>query len=155
MRPAIKPTTGLGWGRVLLYFSRYSAASSSIEPPISPMITMPFEICQTVKSACLANLLTLGIRVLEEELDDINMFCAGERVTANADAKRLSEADVSCLRDSLVGESSRTGHNADLAWLVNVSGLNTHLAPQRVDDTRAVRSDEARFRLALECIHNL
>ena len=35
---AMKPTTGLFW---TLYFSRYSAASSSIEPPISPMSTMP------------------------------------------------------------------------------------------------------------------
>ena len=41
VRPAIKATTGLGTGRVLLYFSKNSAASSSLEPPISPMRTMP------------------------------------------------------------------------------------------------------------------
>jgi hypothetical protein len=41
VRPAMKLTTGFGWLRVLLYCSRYSAASSSIEPPISPIKTMP------------------------------------------------------------------------------------------------------------------
>ena len=41
VRPAINATTGLGFLRVLLCCSKYSAASSSIEPPISPMMTMP------------------------------------------------------------------------------------------------------------------
>jgi hypothetical protein len=41
VRPAMNPTTGLGLARVLLYFSKNSAASSSIEPPISPMMTIP------------------------------------------------------------------------------------------------------------------
>lgn len=34
----MKPTTGFFW---TLYFWRYSAASSSIEPPISPIKTIP------------------------------------------------------------------------------------------------------------------
>src|SRR5260221_6335116 len=41
VRPATKPTTGFGLARVRLYFSRYSAASSSMVPPISPIITIP------------------------------------------------------------------------------------------------------------------
>src|SRR5580700_1084502 len=41
VRPAMNPTTGFGWLRVRLYFSKYSAASSSIEPPISPITTIP------------------------------------------------------------------------------------------------------------------
>lgn len=41
VRPAMKETTGFGLLRVLLYLSRYSAASSSIDPPISPIRTMP------------------------------------------------------------------------------------------------------------------
>ena len=43
----MKPTTGLGLERVLLYFSRYSAASSSMPPPISPMRTIPAESSQS------------------------------------------------------------------------------------------------------------
>lgn len=41
VRPAMKATTGLGFFRVLLCFSKYSAASSSMLPPISPIKTMP------------------------------------------------------------------------------------------------------------------
>lgn len=41
VRPAMKATTGFGFFRVLLCFSKYSAASSSILPPISPIRTIP------------------------------------------------------------------------------------------------------------------
>ena len=41
VRPAMNATTGFGFADVLLCCSRYSAASSSIDPPISPMRTIP------------------------------------------------------------------------------------------------------------------
>ena len=43
----------------------------------------------------------------------------------------------------------------DAARLVNSTGLDTHLAALRVDDTGAVRANETRFRLTLECVHDL
>src|ERR1700742_221763 len=45
----MKPTTGLGLDLVLLYFSRNSAASSSIVPPISQITTMPKGIKDSTK----------------------------------------------------------------------------------------------------------
>lgn len=39
--PAMKLTTGFGFLRVRLCFFRYSAASSSADPPISPIRMIP------------------------------------------------------------------------------------------------------------------
>lgn len=43
----------------------------------------------------------------------------------------------------------------DFPRFVDVSGLNTHLAAEWVDDSRAIRANETRFRLALERVHDL
>lgn len=83
----MKPTTGLGLGRVLLYFSKYSAASSSIEPPISPMITIPASGVKPAVRAESAKQLTLGLGIFQEELDDVDVLRTRVRVTSNADAK--------------------------------------------------------------------
>ena len=54
-----------------------------------------------------ANPLTLSVRVLQEDLDDVKVGSAREGVTANADTQRLAKADVGRLRDSLVREGTR------------------------------------------------
>lgn len=87
MRPAMKPTTGLGWARVLLYFSKYSAASSSIEPPISPMMTMPASGVKPSVIAESAKQLTLRLGIFQEELHDVDVLRTRVRVTSNADAQ--------------------------------------------------------------------
>ena len=43
----------------------------------------------------------------------------------------------------------------NLSRLVDVAGLDAHLAPERVDDTGAVGADEARLALALERVDDL
>ena len=43
----------------------------------------------------------------------------------------------------------------NLSRLVDVAGLDTHLAPERVDDTGAVRTNKTRLGLRLEGVHDL
>ena len=43
----------------------------------------------------------------------------------------------------------------DAARLVNSTGLDTHLAALRVDDTGAVRTNKTRLGLRLEGVHDL
>jgi hypothetical protein len=103
VRPATKPTTGFGFARVRLYFSRYSAASSSIVPPISPIMTIP-ALIEPRKIRVHGKTRTVGIVILEEDLDHVDMLRSGEGITANANAKRLSETSVSRLCDRLISQ---------------------------------------------------
>jgi hypothetical protein len=50
VRPAMKETTGFGFVRVMLYLRRYSAASSSADPPISPINMIPTIFVQNKKA---------------------------------------------------------------------------------------------------------
>ena len=52
------------------------------------------------------NIFTLRPVVLKEQLHDIDVFGAGERVPTNADYERLAEANASRLRDGLIMVSS-------------------------------------------------
>ena len=54
-----------------------------------------------------ANPLTLSVRVLQEDLDNVKVGSAREGVTADADTQRLAKADVGRLRNSLVCEGTR------------------------------------------------
>ena len=109
VRPATKPTTGFGFARVRLYFSRYSAASSSMVPPISPIITIP-ALIESRKVFVLVSCesLTVGVVVLEEDLDNVDVLRSGERIATNPNAKRLSETSVSSLCDRLIGQRPGT-----------------------------------------------
>ena len=49
---------------------------------------------------------TVGVGVLEEDLDDIDVLGAGEGVTTDSDAQGLTQADVSSLCDGLIGKGS-------------------------------------------------
>lgn len=89
------------------------------------------------------------------------MLGPGEGVTADTDDERLAKTDAGCLRDSLVRERTGTGDDTcgirqsrtllarwttrltNSAGRVDDTGLNTHLATDRVDDTGAVGTDEA------------
>lgn len=110
VRPAMKPTTGLGFLRVLLNFSRYSAASSSIDPPISPMMTMPDHMNTTLCKE--EGRSTFCCIVLEEDFDDIDMLRPREWITTNANAQRLPKSHASCLSNSLVRQSTRPRHDS-------------------------------------------
>ena len=72
-----------------------------------------------------ANPLTLSVRVLQEDLDDVKVGSAREGVTANADTQRLAKTDVGCLRNSLVREGTRP---RDDTWHVRQIGNSRHCA---------------------------
>ena len=113
VRPATKPTTGFGLARVRLYFSRYSAASSSMVPPISPMMTIPCSKIEfTGTASVLKATITVCVFVSEENLDHVDVLCAGERISSNADAERLSQTSVGSLCDRLVRQRPGTGNDA-------------------------------------------
>lgn len=112
----MKPTTGLFW---TLYFSRYSAASSSIEPPISPMRTMPARSLprQDQNQAMDRRRRekrgrTLGRLVLHEDLEHVDVLRPGEGVAANAHAQRLAEANLGRRVDGLVRQRAGARHDA-------------------------------------------
>lgn len=86
---------------------------------------------------------TLGVGVVEEDLEAINEVGAIEGITTDADTKSLAESGLGSLVDGFVGKSARSGDNTDLSALVDVTGHDTDLALLRRDDTRAVGTDES------------
>lgn len=88
---------------------------------------------------------TLGVGVVEEQLDHVDVLGAGEGVAANANAERLAQSHIGGLRDGFVCQGAGAGHDANFAGLVDVTGLDTHLAAKGVNDARAVRANKARF----------
>lgn len=111
VRPAMKPTTGLGFLRVLLNFSKYSAASSSMDPPISPMMTIPDHMSTTPLTRERERS-TFCRGVLEEDLDDIDMLCPREWIATNSNTQRLPEPHAGCLSDGLVRQCAGPGHDS-------------------------------------------
>lgn len=83
------------------------------------------------------------------------MLSTREGVTTDTNAKRLAQANVGRLRDGLVRQGTRTRDDADFAWLVDVPGLDTHLATKGVDNARAIGADETRLGLAVQRVHHL
>ena len=51
---------------------------------------------------------TVGVGIVEEDLDDVDVGGAGEGVTADTDAEALTESDVSGLGDGFVRQRSGT-----------------------------------------------
>ena len=83
-----------------------------------------------------------GLRVVLEHLEEINLRCADDWVTADADASRLAEAEARQLPHRFVGQRARAADDADAAGLVNVAGHDADLAFAGRDDAGAVRPDE-------------
>ena len=95
---------------------------------------------------------TLGLGVLEEELDHVSGGRTREGVTTDTDDERLAETDLGGLVHSLVREGTRARHNTNAAGRVNVAGHDTDLAALGVDHTRAVGTDHARLALVLKSV---
>src|SRR5690242_5983234 len=71
---------------------------------------------------------TVCLAVLEEDLQAIDEVGSGEGVTTDTNNKRLTEASLGGLVDSLVGEGSGTGDDTDATALVDETGHDTDLA---------------------------
>jgi hypothetical protein len=63
-----------------------------------------------------------------EELEHVDEVVPFDRVAADADARRLADAEGRELTDGLVGERARARHDADAAGLVDVAGHDADLA---------------------------
>lgn len=74
---------------------------------------------------------SLGLGILEEDLQAVDEVGAVERITADAHAEGLSQTHLGGLVHSLVGQGSRPRDNADLAALVNMTRHDADLALQR------------------------
>ena len=92
----------------------------------------------------------LGLGVLVEHLEDIEVGGAVDRIAADADAAALSVAARGELPDGLVGEGAGAGDDTDGALLVDVARGDADaaaavgiLAGAGGDESGAVRADEA------------
>ena len=97
----------------------------------------------------------LGLGVIDEALEHVDEVGAIKGVATDADNGRLAEALRGRLIDGLVGESTGTGHDTDLALGVDVAGHDADLALARLDDTWAVRSNKTSLALRLHDRLNL
>lgn len=97
---------------------------------------------------------TVCLLVLREDLETVDEVGAAERVTTDTDDERLTQAGLSGLVDSLVGQGTGTGDDTDTAALVDEAGHDADLALARGDDTGAVGADETGLGLGLEHVGN-
>src|SRR5690606_38933991 len=80
----------------------------------------------------------LGLRVGLEQLQAVDEGHAVDRVTADAHAGALAEANVGGLLDRLIGQRAGAGDDADGARHVDVARHDADLALTRRNDARAV-----------------
>src|SRR6056297_606201 len=98
----------------------------------------------------------LGLVIVEEPFQHVDMLGPLDRVAADADAGGLAKAHIGGLLDRLVGERARARHDADLATLVDMAGHDADLAGVRRDDAGAVGADQLGvrgFQRALDAHH--
>ena len=71
---------------------------------------------------------TVGLLILEEDLQAVDEVGTGEGVTTDADDQRLTKAGLGGLVDGLVGQGTGTRDDTDTATLVDETGHDTDLA---------------------------
>lgn len=71
---------------------------------------------------------TVGLGVLEEDLQAVDEVGAGEGVTTDTDDERLAQAGLGSLVDGLVGQGTGAGDDTNTAALVDETGHDTDLA---------------------------
>src|SRR5687767_1810537 len=86
----------------------------------------------------------IGLRIVIEQSDSVDEARPVDGIAADADARRLAEADIGKLAHCLVGECTRARDEPDAAALVNEARHDADLAFVWRDDARAVRTDQAR-----------
>src|SRR5215469_5486524 len=70
----------------------------------------------------------VGIGILIEHFNDVEMRRADDRIPADADASALPDTAFGQLPDGLVGERATAGNHANVAFLMNVAGCNAYAA---------------------------
>src|SRR5918996_649782 len=78
---------------------------------------------------------------LRKDVDEVR---PGDRVTSDADARRLTYAALSQLVDDLIRQRSRPRHEADRARLADLARDDADVGLARRDEAGTVRSNEGR-----------
>ncbi len=90
----------------------------------------------------------LGLGVVVEQAQRVDVRSADDGVAADADGRRLADAALRELVHGLIGERAGAGDDADRAFLVNAAGHDADLGFAGRDDAGAVGSDEPRLRVS-------
>src|SRR5690606_2262072 len=85
----------------------------------------------------------LGLRVVLEQLQNVDEAGARDRVATDTNTAGLAETGVSGLLDRFVGQRAGAGNDTDLARQVDVTRHDADLALAGGNDARAVRPDQA------------
>ena len=107
--PAMNAATGL-----FIFSLMNLAARSSAPPPISPIMMTP-----------------CGVGIGLEKLEHIDEVHPADGIAADADARRLPDAERRQLPNRFVRERARARHDADVPCLVNVTGHDADFARHR------------------------
>ena len=86
----------------------------------------------------------LGLVVAEEHIDAVDKIGAVYRIAADTDTGRLAETGSRRLGDRFIGQRARSGHDPDLAALVNMAGHDANFTSFWCNYSRAVWSDKNR-----------
>lgn len=96
----------------------------------------------------------LGVRIVGESFEAIDEVGSVERIPTNPDASRLSKVVTGGLCHSFVGQGSGAGYDTDFPLAVDVSRHDADFALTGVDDSGAVRANQASGRLLAERMAN-
>ena len=88
----------------------------------------------------------VGVRIVGEQLQRVDVRRADQRIAADADAGRLAQAEPRELVDRLVGERAALRDDADAPFLADVARDDAGLRLARRDEAGTVRADQPRRR---------
>ena len=96
----------------------------------------------------------LSLRVVLEHFHHFHKTCTRKRVTANANAGRLSNTRVRHFPHDFVSQGSRSRNHANIASRKNVPRHDAHLAFARSNDARAVATQQSGHAIRSQSIHH-
>ncbi len=95
----------------------------------------------------------LGGFVGQEHFQDVDELGALDRVAADADSGRLTEARIGRLEHGFIGQGAGTRHDTDRTRREDVARHDADLALVGRQDARAVRPDQARLGALQRLLH--
>ncbi|ABA49494.1 hypothetical protein BURPS1710b_0976 [Burkholderia pseudomallei 1710b] len=87
----------------------------------------------------------IRVRIVVEHLHHVDVLQTVDRIAADADRRRLAEAERRQLRDGFIRQRARARHDADTALAVDVARHDADLQFVRRDRARAVRPEQQRL----------
>ena len=94
----------------------------------------------------------MGVRIIVEHLDHVQVRSSIHRIAANPYAGRLADSFTSQLPDSLVGQRPASGNDANVPFFMNVTRSDADATPPLGilpipwrDQSRTIRTNKTRF----------